>query len=76
MGLTNGGHMTLRDAIDQIIEEPAWRPVSPLLGLLIFFFPILFVWLLLREGHTIRARIIGFAWLAISVTGTAASIGF
>jgi len=56
--------------LQEIIDEPAWRPVSPWLGLLIFFFPIFFVWFLLRDGHTVRSRIIGFGWLAICVFGS------
>ncbi len=37
-----------------------------MLGLGIFFLPVIFVWFLLRDGHTKRARIIGFVWLALA----------
>lgn len=46
--------------------EPAKRKVGFLLGLGIFFLPIVFAWFLLRDGHTKRARIIGFVWLALA----------
>ena len=50
---------------DQFFEEEAQRPVSPLLGFGIFILPIVFVWFLLREGHTLRSRVLGFGWFAL-----------
>lgn len=46
--------------------ESAKRKVGFMLGLGIFFLPIVFAWFLLRDGHTKRARIIGFVWLALA----------
>lgn len=38
------------------------REVSAALGIGIFFLPIVFVWFLLRDGHSTMARVIGFGW--------------
>ncbi|ORC50809.1 hypothetical protein BZK31_27830 [Pseudomonas floridensis] len=40
------------------------RRVGIILGILILLLPHFFVWLLLRRGHTRKARLIGFGWLA------------
>jgi hypothetical protein len=56
--------MGYRELIDEIVNEEAFRRVGPLLAFLIFILPIFFVWLLLRDGHTMRSRIIGFGWFA------------
>lgn len=42
------------------------RPVGILLGIGIFFIPLFFSWFTLRKGHTTIAKIISFAWLALS----------
>lgn len=42
------------------------RSVSTLLGIGIFLLPIVFAWFTLREGHTNKAKVISFAWLAIT----------
>ncbi|AZM86873.1 hypothetical protein CAZ19_31315 [Pseudomonas aeruginosa] len=39
----------------------------------IFLFPIVFVWFLLRQGHSTTSRVIGFAWLALTLVGMATS---
>lgn len=49
------------------VNVPVKRNVSFLLGLGIVFFPIVFVWFLLRKGHSALARIIGFGWLILGV---------
>jgi hypothetical protein len=43
------------------------RQVSFLLGVGIFFIPVIFSWFLLRKGHSVLARVIGFAWLILSL---------
>ncbi len=42
---------------------PAPRRVSTQLALAIFFFPWVFTWFLLRQGHTTLSRVLGFSWL-------------
>jgi hypothetical protein len=42
------------------------RSVGFGLGVGILFIPLVFVWLLLRKGHSITARIVGFSWLFVS----------
>ncbi|HBO6865344.1 TPA: hypothetical protein L4942_005624 [Pseudomonas aeruginosa] len=39
----------------------------------ILLFPIIFVWFLLRQGHSTTSRVIGFAWLALMLVGMATS---
>ncbi|WP_230387827.1 zinc ribbon domain-containing protein [Pseudomonas guariconensis] len=41
------------------------RMVSLPLFLGIVVFPLIFVWFLLRKGHTTQSRVMGFAWLVI-----------
>jgi hypothetical protein len=43
------------------------RPVALWLKLMIFFLPPFFVWFLLRPGHSLRQRLIGFGWLALMI---------
>lgn len=47
------------------------RSVGFWLGVGIFLFPLIFVWFLLRQGHSTTSRIIGFAWLALIVVAMA-----
>lgn len=43
------------------------RSVSILLGIGIFLIPIIFAWFTLRKGHTTKAKVISFVWLAITL---------
>lgn len=43
--------------------KPIKRPVSFLLGIGIFLFPIIFSWFTLRSGYSVLSRIISFSWL-------------
>lgn len=43
------------------------RNVGFLLGLGIFLMPLVFVWFLLRQGHSTIARVVGFAWFAFGL---------
>jgi hypothetical protein len=43
------------------------RPVELWLKLMIFFLPPFFVWFLLRRGHSLGQRLIGFGWLALMI---------
>ena len=47
------------------------RNVGFWLGVGIFLFPVIFVWFLLRQGHSTTSRVIGFAWLALMVVAMA-----
>ncbi|MCY1421097.1 TRNA-anti-like protein [compost metagenome] len=49
------------------------RSVGFWLGVGILLFPIVFVWFLLRQGHSTTSRVIGFAWLALMLVGMATS---
>lgn len=43
------------------------RPVELWLKLMIFFLPPFFVWFLLRRGHSVGQRLLGFGWLALMI---------
>lgn len=43
------------------------RPVELWLKLMIFFLPPFFVWFLLRRGHTLGQRLLGFGWLGLMI---------
>ncbi len=45
-------------------QTPGSRKVSPLLAIGIVFIPGIFVWFLLRGGHSTLSRVIGFVWMA------------
>lgn len=47
------------------------RNVGFWLGVGIFLFPVIFVWFLLRQGHSTTSRVIGFAWLALMLVAMA-----
>lgn len=48
------------------VSAPTKRKVSFLLWIGILLAPMIFVWFLLRKGHSTLSRLIGFAWLVIS----------
>lgn len=50
-------------------STPVSRSVGFWLGGGIFLFPIFFVWVLLRQGHSTSSRVIGFVWLAVMLIG-------
>jgi hypothetical protein len=43
------------------------RPVELWLKLMIFFLPPFFVWFLLRRGHSVGQRLLGFGWLGLMI---------
>jgi len=49
------------------VTAPTKRNVGFLLGLGILFIPFVFAWFLLRKGHSLLARIIGFGWLVLGL---------
>lgn len=59
-------HSPRSQAAEQAGGAPE-RQVGFALGLGIFLLPWLFVWFLLRQGHSTSSRIIGFGWLVLSV---------
>ena len=51
------------------------RSVGFWLGLGIFLVPVVFVWFLLRQGHSTTSRVIGFGWLALMLVAMASGDG-
>ncbi|MHC8288214.1 hypothetical protein ACYZUD_15630 [Pseudomonas sp. XS1P51] len=49
--------------------EPAAGPrqVELWLKIMVFLLPPFFVWFLLRRGHSLQQRLIGFGWLALMI---------
>lgn len=43
------------------------RPVEVWLKIMVFLLPMVFVWFLLRRGHSLTQRLIGFGWLALMI---------
>lgn len=56
-----------------VSKKPVSRSVGFGLGIGIFLVPLVFVWFLLRKGHSTASRVIGFAWLALFLFGLAGS---
>lgn len=67
---------------EQFMFEEAREPVTPWAAFWIFVLPIFFVWQLMEDGHSLRARTIGFGWLflwacvSISFNAPGISISF
>jgi hypothetical protein len=53
--------------------DPWPRPVEGWLKIMAFLLPPFFVWFLLRRGHSLHQRLIGFGWLGLLIL--ASSIG-
>jgi hypothetical protein len=47
--------------------ETAVRPVEVWLKIMVFLLPPFFVWFLLRRGHSLTQRLIGFGWLGLMI---------
>ncbi|MFJ7798004.1 hypothetical protein [Pseudomonas sp. NPDC096950] len=58
-----------RGAPVNVPTADAWtdmaRPVEGWLKIMAFLLPAFFVWFLLRPGHSLQQRLIGFGWLAL-----------
>jgi len=67
-----GAPIAKQAATVQMQPAPAIsRSVGFWLGVGIFLFPVVFVWFLLRQGHSTTSRVIGFAWLAVMLVAMA-----
>lgn len=59
--------------VDSADAQGAKRSVPLWLGLAIFLLPPVFVWFLLRKGHTTTQRVLGFSWMGLIALGKYAS---
>ncbi|MCU0119002.1 hypothetical protein N8H74_12120 [Pseudomonas sp. B2M1-30] len=49
------------------------RPVEGWLKIMVFLMPMIFVWFLLRGGHSAKQRLFGFGWLALLILASSLS---
>ncbi|MFJ7315791.1 hypothetical protein ACIQVE_24110 [Pseudomonas sp. NPDC098747] len=54
-------------AFEAQINADGSRPVEGWLKIMVFLLPIVFVWFLLRNGHSAKQRLFGFGWLALLI---------
>ncbi|WP_367254342.1 hypothetical protein [Pseudomonas sp. stari2] len=58
-------------AAEQAVEQQSYvdgvRPVEGWLKVMAFLMPMMFVWFLLRRGHSLKQRLFGFGWLALLI---------
>lgn len=59
--------------VTKAAQQPVSRSVSFALGVGVFFVPVVFVWPLLRQGHSVASRVVGFAWLTFFLVGVVSS---
>ncbi|MEB0048134.1 MULTISPECIES: hypothetical protein [unclassified Pseudomonas] len=57
---------TLAQAVPQTTPS-GLRPVENWLKIMVFLLPPFFVWFLLRRGHSLKQRLIGFGWLGLMI---------
>ncbi|MFJ2488733.1 hypothetical protein [Pseudomonas sp. NPDC087639] len=55
------------------INEDGSRPVEGWLKIMVFLLPMVFVWFLLRSGHSAKQRLFGFGWLALLILASSLS---
>lgn len=55
------------------INEDGSRPVEGWLKIMVFLIPMVFVWFLLRSGHSAKQRLFGFGWLALLILASTLS---
>jgi hypothetical protein len=53
--------------VEMHINEDGSRPVEGWLKIMVFLMPMIFVWFLLRNGHSMKQRFFGFGWLALLI---------
>ena len=56
--------LAVTNKLDEVIAN---KRISPVLGFGIFFMPYFFVWILLKNGYSNKAKAIGFSWLILTL---------
>ncbi len=57
----------------QPLNPDGSRPVEGWLKIMVFLLPMVFVWFLLRNGHSAKQRLFGFGWLALLILASSLS---
>ncbi|WP_432217466.1 hypothetical protein ACREYJ_20850 [Pseudomonas kribbensis] len=60
-------------AAESRLNADGVRPVEGWLKIMAFLMPMIFVWFLLRRGHSFQQRLIGFGWLGLLILCVAIS---
>ena len=60
-------------ALEQTANPDGSRPVEGWLKIMVFLLPMVFVWFLLRNGHSAKQRLFGFGWLALLILASSLS---
>lgn len=60
-------------AVEPQINPDGSRPVEGWLKIMVFLLPMVFVWFLLRSGHSAKQRFFGFGWLALLILASSLS---
>ncbi len=60
-------------AAESRLHADGVRPVEGWLKIMAFLMPMIFVWFLLRRGHSFQQRLIGFGWLGLLILCVAIS---
>ncbi|MDR9864848.1 MULTISPECIES: hypothetical protein [Pseudomonas] len=60
-------------AVEPQINPDGSRPVEGWLKIMVFLLPMVFVWFLLRNGHSAKQRFFGFGWLALLILASSLS---
>jgi hypothetical protein len=53
--------------VQPLVNADGSRPVEGWLKIMAFLMPMIFVWFLLRPGHSLKQRLIGFGWLGLLI---------
>ena len=53
--------------VEPVLNPDGSRPVEGWLKIMAFLMPVVFVWFLLRNGHSLKQRLLGFGWLALLI---------
>jgi hypothetical protein len=55
------------EPVQPLVNADGSRPVEGWLKIMAFLMPMIFVWFLLRSGHSLKQRVIGFGWLGLLI---------
>ena len=60
-------------AVEAHVNADGSRPVEGWLKIMVFLLPMVFVWFLLRNGHSAKQQLFGFGWLGLLILASSLS---